>query len=78
MLYHSGLNFDFIPFPAARVAEIKASLKAIERDVHPSVLDWWRCDACGHAVPWHKDGKPQLDCFHCGAQLPRRYDESQK
>jgi hypothetical protein len=37
--------------------------------------DWWRCDGCGHAVAWQKDGQPQLACPQCGAQLPTRYDK---
>lgn len=37
--------------------------------------DWWRCDGCGHAVPFEKGGEMQLTCPHCGAQLPERYDQ---
>ncbi len=43
--------------------------------VEPSRPDWWRCDGCGHAVPWWADGRAQLACPHCGAQLPARYDQ---
>ena len=36
--------------------------------------DWWRCDGCGHAVAFKKSGELQVDCPHCGAQMPTRYD----
>ena len=37
--------------------------------------DWWRCDACGCAVPFKSGaGATQLKCTECGAPIPTRYD----
>ena len=42
--------------------------------IRPAKPDWWRCDGCGHAVPWQANGQAQVVCPHCGGQLPVRYD----
>ena len=43
----------------------------------PRLLDganWWRCDSCGRAVDFRKDGALQLKCPDCSASIPKRYD----
>ncbi len=41
----------------------------------PSNLpEWWRYDGCGHAVAFKAKGEMQLNCPHCGCQMPTRYD----
>lgn len=45
-----------------------------ERITLNSRPDWWRCDACGRANAFKVRGEFQLDCPHCGAGIPARYD----